>query len=159
MTKHLKMYTLRINKHFISYLPLITNTYIMKLFPILKRFVLLSLFVFVLSACSSDDNDSAPTVSQQLVGKWLVLSINGVPADLAGVMQDVEFSSNGDYREVIQNGQSIIIDGIWSLAENDVDITVEIDNGGGTRTWSIDAISSTSLTLIDVDIPYVFEKE
>ena len=87
-----------------------------------------------------------------------MLTINEVPADLAGVMQDVEFSANGDYREVVQNGAPMVIDGTWTLAENDIDITVDIDNDGGTRTWSIDNISSTSLTMIDV-FPYVFEKE
>ena len=74
-------------------------------------------------------------------------------------MQDVQFSANGDYREVIQNGDALVIDGTWTLAENDINITVDIDNDGGTRTWSIDAISSTSLTMIDANVPHVFEKE
>ena len=90
---------------------------------------------------------------------WIAIQINGVPTDLAGVMQDVQFSANGDYREVIQNGDALVIDGTWTLAENDINITVDIDNDGGTRTWSIDAISSTSLTMIDANVPHVFEKE
>lgn len=98
-----------------------------------------------LSLLTSCDDDEGPSTRDMLIGSWELteVRIDGIPVDLDGFYLEMEFQSDGDYREMyIEGGTPEIYLGEWELTGNEL----ELDYDDGDR-WKLTIISITATTL------------
>lgn len=108
------------------------------------RAVLAGMILFLaalLTLGSCDDNDEGPSTRDLLIGSWELVEaeVDGVSVDLDDVRLDVEFQSDGDYRETLtEEGVTETYYGEWELSGNEVEL--EYDDGD---FWELEILSVT----------------
>ncbi len=126
--------------------------------------LLAAAFIFVLTACSKDDDPAADKKSMLVGGKWTFSS--GTAEDelvqglLISLYQGSTFTFNtngsydGEYGDFVEN---LPFSGTWELINNDTKIT--FDKGTDEeKTWDIVTLDSDTFSFKDADFTLVYSK-
>ncbi len=111
----------------------------------LMQLLLLS-FLTILMGCG--DDDSSPSVRDQLIGTWVLEEQNGIKVSPSFIFK-VTMEADGDYEEDINdNGDVSRYTGEWELNDAQDEITIDYDQF--TVDWELD-IESLTADELEVD--------